>query len=303
MGVAKLFHGLDGGSLGDGDLELFVLELGVCGNAFHGHDELILVLWPAEGDGGGVLDTVEVEVAAVDDLGFEGSLVVVEVLLVGEEVFAMESNDAHGSELLGAGLAAHDVEDVFGAIDEVLLLGVFFGNGFGGDGIQLIVGEAADDHGIEEEAGAKVFVPDGAFALAGVESGVCHVLGGDHEDEAVSVAAEVKEDSLYEGSKAADAEHSGFSEEEHAAEGGVVGGLALLLLEVAGLNIDFGGHALKLGPLVVEAGDEFVSGHGLDDRRGDGHGELALGGEHGEAAGEGGQGGGEEGKGGGAEEA
>ena len=85
-------------------MELVVGERGVGVEAVDGHDELVLLLRTIEGDGAGVFGAAEVLVGAVDDLGFEAAFVVVEIFFVGQQVVAVDVDDADWVELLAVGL-------------------------------------------------------------------------------------------------------------------------------------------------------------------------------------------------------
>jgi len=279
FGEEGLLDVLDLGAGGDFGGELVVIEGHVDCHLVESEDDLFVLEGTADGDGGGIEAGAEVLIAGIGDRGFEVAVGVVDVLLVGEEVVAMDGDDADGDELAGAGLEAGDGEDIFGNGEEVFALGIFEGVGFGGDGIEVVGIEAADGKGVNEEAGAHVeegvlvfLAEDGGTAVGLAPVGVVH-------GEGLAVAGHVEHLGVDDGPTAIDAEHVGRAEEDVGGEGGVVAGDAFFGFEACGLDLDGGGEGLEVFPALVKLGDELGGSEGLGDGGGFGHGKVAGGGD------------------------
>jgi hypothetical protein len=271
---------LDFGAGGDFGGELVVGEGHVHGHLVEGEDDLFVLEGAPDGDGGGIEAGTEVLIAGIGDGGFEVAVGVVDVLLVGEEVVAVDGDDADGDVLVGSGLWTGDGENVFGNGVEVLALGVFKGVSFGSDLVEVVGLEAADGEGINEEAGAHV--EDGVFVLLAEDGGtaVGLVLQGDVHGEGFAVAGHVEHFGMDDGIAAIDAEHVGRAEEDVGGEGGVVAGDAFFGFEAGGLYLDGDGEGLEVVPALVELGDELVGGDGLGNGGRHGNGEVAGGGDN-----------------------
>lgn len=237
-----------------------------------GDGEAVLVERPFDDDAGREGDSVEGLVVGVEGAGGDLALVVVDVLLVGQEIAAADVDDAEGAGKGAMGLG-EELDVVVWLFDEVVLLaGVLVDADVLGKRDDVVGGDALDEHGVQDGAGAEVLEAVFGRGCDGVGAGDGTVLDGDEQLEGFAVGDHVEDSSTDDGGLEENANLFGLADDDVAADAEVVGDLAFETAAGAGDDVNGGGHGLDGGVLVVDALQELVEAGPEDDVGGPGLG-------------------------------